>query len=89
MSKHNVVKPVCDIDFLQNADNVYRTPDYIVKQKISLCSNNRGDVHSVSDDTYYFRTSERDIDYEFVFHSRNNLDGKRIKTRTYLRTYID
>ena len=71
MSKHAVVKPVCDIDFLQNADN------------------NRGDVHSVSDDTYYFRTSERDIDYEFVFHSRNNLDGKRIKTRTYLRTYID
>lgn len=89
MSKHAVVKPVCDIDFLQNADNVYRTPDYIVKQKISLCTNNLGDVHSVSDDTYYFRTSERDIDYEFVFHSRNNLDGKRIKTRTYLRTYID
>jgi hypothetical protein len=24
-----------------------------------------------------------------VFQSRNNLDGKRIKTRTYLRTYID
>ena len=46
MSKHAVVKPVCDIDFLQNADNVYRTPDYIVKQKISLCANKRGDVHS-------------------------------------------
>ena len=89
MSKHNVVKPVCDIDFLQNADNVYRTQDYIVKQKISLCANSYGDVHSVSDDTYYFRTLERDTDYEFVFHSRENLDGKRIKTRTYLRTYVD
>lgn len=89
MSKRNAEKHVCDIVFLQNADNVYRTPDYIVKQKISLCTNKRGDVHSVSDDTYYFRTSERDIDYEFVFRSRNNLDGKRIKTRTYLRTYID
>jgi hypothetical protein len=32
---------------------------------------------------------ERDTDYEFVFHSRENLDGKRIKTRTYLRTYVD
>lgn len=89
MSKNNIVKPIGEIEFLHNADNVYRTPDYIVKQKISLCANKHGDVHSVSEDTYYFRTSERDMDYEYVFQSREHLDGKRIKTRTHLRTYID
>ena len=89
MTKQNTNKSVCDIDFLKNADNVCRTPEYIVKQKISLCANNRGDVHSVSDDTYYLRTTERDFDYDCVFRSRENPDGKRIKTRTYLRTYID
>lgn len=89
MSKKNkTVKRLCAMEFLQNADNVYRTPEFIVKQRISISTNPKGDAFSVSEDTYYFRTFERDLDYEFAFQHRENIDGKRIKSGTYLRTYI-
>lgn len=81
-------KRLYEMDFLQGADNVYRTPEFIVKQRFSICTNANGDAHSVSIDTYYLRTSERDIDYEIAFQCRENIDGKRIKSGTYLRTYI-
>lgn len=89
MSKKNqIAKRLCEIEFLQNADNVYRTPEFIVKQRFSISTSPQGDAFSVSEDTYYVRTLERDLDYEFAFQHRENIDGKRIKSGTYLRTYI-
>lgn len=75
------------IDFLQNADNVYRTPEFIVKQKISLSWNDKCEVHTVSDDTYFVRTPKRDAQFDNIFSIRENVDGKRVKSGAYTRTY--
>lgn len=86
--KNQIAKRLCEMEFLQGADNVYRTPEFIVKQQFSICTNTCGDAHSISIDTYYARTMLRDMDYEFAFQNREKIDGKRIKSGTYLRTYI-
>lgn len=75
------------IDFLQNADNVYRTPEFIVKQKISLSWNDKCEVHTVSDDTYFVRTPKRDAQFDSIFSIRENVDGRRVKSGAYTRTY--
>ena len=71
------------IDFLQNADNVYRTEEYIVKQKLSLSRDKNLEAYTISTDTYFARTKFRD------FSSRVNVDGKRVKASAYIRSYID
>lgn len=75
------------IDFLQNADNVYRTTEFIVKQKISLSWNDKCEVHTVSDDTYFVRTPKRDAQFDSIFSIRENVDGRRVKSGAYTRTY--
>ena len=79
------------VDFLQKADNVYRTSDYIVKQKI--CTTLDEDTlitHLISDDTYYARTQKRDAEYNVIFRERGKeIDGKRIKSSMFTRKYID
>lgn len=78
------------VDYFMNADNVYRTKDYIVCQKVSLCSNGKGNTILMSDDTYLLRTRKRDTDYELVYKVRGkNIDGKRMRSASYLRKYID
>ena len=53
-----------DYDFLYEANNVYRTKNYIVKQIIGVrCSEHENNV-IFSFDTYYRRTAERDKIYE-------------------------
>ena len=80
-----------EVDFLQKADNVYRTSDYIVKQKI--CTTLDEDTlitHLISDDTYYARTQKRDAEYNVIFRERGKeIDGKRIKSSMFTRKYID
>ena len=49
-----------NVDFLENADNVYRTKRYIVKQEIDLEVDSLYDNMMVSHDTYYLRTAARD-----------------------------
>lgn len=44
------------IDFLQNADNVYRTEEYIVKQKLSISRDKNLEAYTISTDTYFART---------------------------------
>lgn len=78
---------IASIDFLQNADNVYRTSEFIVKQKISLSWNDKCEVHTVSDDTYFVRTPKRDAQFENIFSIRENVDGRRVKSGAYTRTY--
>lgn len=75
--------------FMENADNVYRTKDFIVKQVIGIQYGIEENNVVFSHDTFYRRTSERDNEYEILFCRRRNLDGKRLPSTMYARTYIE
>lgn len=74
-------------DFIKNATNVYRTKNYIVKQVIGIKYDCKEDNTVFSHDTYYRRTPERDNQYEILFCHRRNVDGKRLPSTMYSRTY--
>ena len=74
-----------DVDFLDNATNVYRTEEFIVSQHITFCSDGLGSTRILSEDTYYSRTKLRDLLYDKLFEN----DGKRIHSAMYVRTYIE
>ncbi len=76
-------------DFCIDADNVYRTEYYIVKQRVILRNKDACGNFLISIDTYYARDDERDYVYETLFADRKNIDGKRIKTAMFTRTYVD
>ena len=76
------------IDFLENADNVYRTKHYIVKQEIDLAVNDVYDNSLVSRDTFYLRTPTRDMQYEKALKGKDNIDGKRIVAGMCTRKYV-
>lgn len=82
-------KCVYDMDFIDGADNVYRTDDYIVKQQIFYLDSDVGTTMVFSDDTYYLRTPQRDAEYEFAFQGRSDINGKRLKSASYTRKYVD
>ena len=44
------------VDYMMEADNVYRTKNYIVCQKVSLCRSGEGNTLILSQDTYLLRT---------------------------------
>lgn len=85
----NFSKCLCDMDFLDSADNVYRTENYIVKQQISFIESDVGTTMVLSDDTYYLRTPQRDAEYEFAFQGKPHINGKRLKSASYTRKYVD
>lgn len=74
-----------DVDFLDNATNVYRTEEFIVSQRICFSSNGLGTTRILSEDTYYSRTKLRDLLYEKLFED----DGKRLRSSMFVRTYIE
>ncbi len=74
-----------EIDFLNDATNVYRTEEYIVSQHITFCTGGLGVARLLSEDTFYSRTKKRDSQYEKLFVS----DGKRIHSSMSVRTYIE
>ena len=76
-------------DFLYDANNVYRTRDYIVKQVIGVRTSDEEDNIIMSFDTYYRRTKKRDKIYEHVFAGKKHIDGKRLPSTMYSRKYID
>ena len=79
-----------NVCFLQDADNVYRTENYIVKQQIMLCHDIHGTAVIMSNDTYYSRCECRDNAYEEIFFMKGSaINGKRIQSATYTRTYVD
>ena len=69
--------------------NVYRTRDYIVKQELYLIANAEQNNAVLSVDTYYRRTLLRDSEYQLLYKDRKHIDGKRLPSNTYIRTYID
>lgn len=75
-------------NFMMNANNVYRTKNYIVKQDISLERDCSGNSILFSTDTYYLRTKKIDKEFENLFKNRDFIDGKRVHSTSYLRKYI-
>ena len=70
-------------------ENVYRTRDYIVKQELYLIVNAEQNNAVLSVDTYYRRTLVRDSKYLLLYKDRKHIDGKRLPSNTYIRTYIE
>ena len=75
--------------FVEDAINVYRTEQFIVVQNIGIRFDDAEDNVMFSFDTFYSRTKDRDKMYEHIFRNRKHIDGKRIKTTMYARTYVD
>ena len=46
-------------DFMQNVTNVYRTPHFIVRQRLSILCNEEENNAVISRDTFYKRTPAR------------------------------
>ena len=82
----NMIKTM---EIMQDAQNIYRTPEYIVSQKISIILTKQCNTYSFSEDTYYLRNEKRDADFEYAFQNRDHLEGRRIQTHTHVRRYID
>ena len=89
MTYEQVKKKLTNMDFLKHADNVYRTKKFIVRQCVTFCVDDEGNSLILSEDTYFARTPARDADYEFAFKLRKRLDGKRIRSASYTRQYVD
>ena len=70
-------------------ENVYRTRNYIVKQELYLIVNAEQNNAVLSVDTYYRRTLLRDSKYLLLYKDRKHIDGKRLPSNTYIRTYIE
>ena len=54
-------------DFILQADNVYRTRNYIVKQRLEYIENTAEDNVIISYDTFYKRTRLRDKQYMIMY----------------------
>ena len=76
-------------DFVVDAMNVYRTRDFIVKQVIGIKYSDVENIAVISNDTFYRRTKKRDREYERIFWERKQINGKRIPSTMYARTYVD
>ena len=76
-------------DFMLDADNVYRTAGYIVKQSLSVQFDDTEGNSVISNDVFYKRTKRRDSEYEYAFGGRKHIDGKRLPSNMYSRKYID
>ena len=76
-------------DFLIDADNVYRTKSFIVKQSIEIVENDIEENGIISHDTYYRRTTARDLAYNMAFMDKVKINGKRLPSTQYTRIYIE
>ena len=75
-------------DIVDDATNTYRTKHFIVKQNISIQSNNINGTFLFSVDTYLVRNNHRDKKYEKAFSLRKNIDGSRLHAASYIRKYV-
>jgi len=81
-----VSKLVGPCDFIVgNIDNIYRTKDFIIVQKLAVREFN-GEAQLMSSDTFYRRTQLRDMQYERIFMMRGDkLEGKRLVANIAVR----
>ena len=91
MKDHDIRKQLCmTVPFMQDADNVYRTKNYIVRQQLQYCQDEFGTAVIMSNDTFFRRSLTRDFLYEELFLDKGAaLDGKRIHSATYTRMYVE
>lgn len=76
-------------EFMRDADNVYRTKNYIISQLLVIDRNLDNDNHIISQDTFYVRTRKRDKQYEAIFSDKPNINGKRLPCTMCTRKYVD
>lgn len=76
-------------EWITDATNVYRTKKYIVKQVMGIRYDCRENNVVFSHDTFYRRTPTRDREYEILFCRRRHINGKRLPSTMYARTYRD
>ena len=76
-------------DYLLGADNVYRPPCFIVKQVMVIQKHKKENNVLTSHDTYYRRTPMRDLAYNMAFREKRHINGKRLPSNNYTRTYVD
>lgn len=76
-------------DFILDADNVYRTSKFIVKQSLSMQFDDLEGNGLISNDIYYARTKRRDCDYERIFCGRKRINGHRLPCTMYSRKYVE
>lgn len=75
-------------DFLEGAFNVYRTKNFIVKQVLSVDFDEAVGTHTISYDTFYERTKERERQFDECFADRSLPNGRRVPAMAYVRQYI-
>ena len=77
------------VDELELANNAYRTKNYIVTQRILFRQTETDGSMIMSVEVFYKRNQERDTIYEKVFENRVKLDGKRLHSTMYTRSYVE
>ena len=77
------------VDELQLASNAYRTKHYIVTQRIAFRQTETDGSMIMSVEVFYKRNKERDMVFEKVFENRVKVDGKRLHSTMYTRSYME
>ena len=77
------------VDELQLASNAYRTKNYIVTQRIMFRQTEADGSMIMSIEVFYKRNKERDTVFEKVFENRVKVDGKRLHSTMYTRSYVE
>lgn len=75
------------VTMLKDANNAYRTKEYIITQQIKYVNDPFLGSYIESHDVYFKRTKDRDAIYEQVFALRFMIDGDRIHSKVNTHRY--
>lgn len=75
------------VTMLKDANNAYRTKEYIITQQIKYVNDPFLGSYIESHDVYFKRTKDRDAIYEQVFALRFMIDGARIHSKVNTHRY--
>ena len=77
------------VDELKLASNAYRTKNCIVTQRIMFRQTETDGSMIMSVEVFYKRNQERDTIFEKVFEKRVNVNGRRLHSTMYTRSYVE
>jgi len=77
------------IDTISKSTNVYRTKYFIIAQEIELQLDDYENNAVVSHDIFFHRNKIRDKQFENFFKDRKNINGKRLPTTMYSRSFVE
>lgn len=73
----------------EDNQNVYRTEEFVVIQRICFSHNSIGQALTISHDYYFYRFEEVDKIYEKHFTVEGDTyEGARVKASMYIRRYV-